>query len=118
MLTTFLEFSFISHECYCHCRITHIQENAPEEALLVLVGNKCDLTEDQKLSPEEINGLALGMDIKYFQCSVKNNINVEEIVEHVIDVLIEQSSTKKVPEETPIVLQSNQSGSSKSNCAC
>ena len=91
---------------------------------MVLVGNKADLTEEQKLPDEEVNGMASSMDIKYFQCSVKKNINIDEIIEYVIGVLIKQAVEKKmnavVPKESNIVLDSNQSDTttSDSKCSC
>lgn len=104
-------------------RISHIRENAPEDVIIVLVGNKSDLEKEQKVLPENVDGMALSMDIKYFPCSVKHNINVTEVIDYLVEVLIERSKNKKVvPEETPLLLnsQSNSSSSSnkRANCSC
>lgn len=106
-------------------RISHIRENAPEDVILVLVGNKSDLEKEQKVLSENVDGMASSMDIKYFPCSVKHNVNVTEVIEYLIDVLIEQSKHKRViHEETPLILKSSSesSGSASNkrvnNCSC
>ena len=75
--------------------------------------------------PKNIDDMASSLDIKYFPCSVKQNINVTEVIEYLIDTLIENSKHKKViipDEETPILLKSSSestsSASKKTSCSC
>ena len=53
---------------------------------LVLIGNKCDLNEEVS----EIDGrkLAEKYDMKFFLCSAKNNINVQEAFQALIDDIV------------------------------
>ncbi len=79
--------------------------------------------DELKFSDEEISGMATAMDIKYFECSVKKNINIYETVDHIIDVLIEKLATRKngkVAEEAPILLESTRTDRQNhgSKCAC
>lgn len=49
------------------------------EAPIILVGNKCDL--QREILPQEVGEY---YDFPYFEASTKDNINFEEIMEHVI----------------------------------
>ena len=109
-----------SHVVLTLYRITQIHENAPEEVVLVLVGNKSDMTEERQVSSEEPHRMAVSMEIQYFESSVKKNVNVEEVIEHLVRVLIENSGEKRTTEGSTIVLDSVQSdgGGSKTKCPC
>ena len=43
----------------------------------ILVGNKCDMLDEKVVSTEEGQRLAKECDIDFFECSAKNDINVE-----------------------------------------
>jgi Ras-related protein Rab-8A len=43
-----------------------------------LVGNKCDMLDEKVVSTEEGEKLAKEFGIPFWECSAKNNINVEE----------------------------------------
>eukprot|EP01115_Flamella_aegyptia_P012751 TRINITY_DN64_c0_g3_i1.p1 TRINITY_DN64_c0_g3~~TRINITY_DN64_c0_g3_i1.p1 ORF type:complete len:192 (-),score=39.86 TRINITY_DN64_c0_g3_i1:229-804(-) len=46
---------------------------------LVIVGNKCDLTNDRKVTYEHGSQLAEEFDCKFFEASAKSGTNIEEI---------------------------------------
>ena len=50
---------------------------------IVLVGNKCDL-EDKKVCTEEINEIINQYDVKFFEVSVKNNLNIRESMNYTV----------------------------------
>lgn len=55
-----------------------IEQHASESVDRILVGNKCDLNEKRVVSTEMGKALADEYSIKFFECSAKNSINVEE----------------------------------------
>ena len=52
---------------------------------VVLFGNKCDLADQRKISKEEAESFAKKNDIPYFETSAKDNINLEEGLEQIIE---------------------------------
>jgi Ras-related protein Rab-1A len=61
----------------------HLQElqryQGNEYVGTILVGNKCDLVNERKVSVEDAKSLADDLDIFYLETSAKNSINVEEV---------------------------------------
>jgi len=55
-----------------------IEQHASESVDRILVGNKCDLNEKRVVSVEMGKSLADEYSIKFFECSAKNSVNVEE----------------------------------------
>jgi len=52
----------------------------------VLIGNKCDLKAEVKVSKEEIQTLCASSNVKYFETSAKQNIGVEEAFLHLVSL--------------------------------
>ena len=52
---------------------------------VVLFGNKCDLADQRKISKEEAESFAKKNDIPYFETSAKDNINLEEGLDKIIE---------------------------------
>lgn len=63
-----------------------------EDAKMVLVGNKSDLTAERAISEKQAQELADSLKIRYFEVSVKDSAGVSEAVE---TVLVEEDN----PEE-------------------
>jgi|EP00550_Attheya_septentrionalis_P005776 Ras-related protein Rab-8A len=57
--------------------INQIEQHADVHVNKVLVGNKCDMLDEKVVSTEEGQKLAKEYGIPFFECSAKNNINVE-----------------------------------------
>ncbi|GMI18211.1 hypothetical protein TrLO_g15053 [Triparma laevis f. longispina] len=58
--------------------ISQIQQHADVSVNKILVGNKCDITEEKSVSTEEGARLAEEYGIGFFEASAKNDINVEQ----------------------------------------
>jgi Ras-related protein Rab-8A len=58
--------------------MTSLEQNASEGVNKILVGNKCDLVDKRVISTERGKALADEYKIKFFECSAKSSINVEE----------------------------------------
>ena len=80
-------------------RTTQIKELSLESALTVLVGNKCDLTQQRAVTTEQAQELADKLGVKYFETSAKDNINVKEVVEYLVDIVSEKMA--EVIEKNP-----------------
>ena len=53
------------------------------EALIFLVGNKCDLEESRVITKEEAQTYARSLSIEYTETSAKMNINITELFENI-----------------------------------
>ncbi len=70
----------------------------------ILVGNKCDLIDERIISKEEGEKKAKEYNIKFFETSARNNINVKEcfmsLIENIIekyhDEFVKQPDVKKI----------------------
>mmetsp|Transcript_1364 Transcript_1364/g.2476 ORF Transcript_1364/g.2476 Transcript_1364/m.2476 type:complete len:254 (+) Transcript_1364:1243-2004(+) len=58
--------------------VSQIQQHADVHVNKILVGNKCDMLDEKVVSTEEGQKLAKEFGIDFFECSAKNNINVEQ----------------------------------------
>jgi Ras-related protein Rab-8A len=62
--------------------IEQIIENADnDDIVMILCGNKCDNERERKISREEGENLAKNYGIPFFECSAKNNININKMFE-------------------------------------
>ncbi len=57
---------------------------------MILVGNKCDLTEGRAVSTEEGQEIADSLGIQYFETSAKDNINIKQTFEALVDEISEK----------------------------
>lgn len=58
--------------------IRNIEENASADVEIMLLGNKCELTESREVTRERGEQLAIEYGIKFIETSAKASINVEE----------------------------------------
>ena len=76
-------------------------EKKPPDEILVLIGNKIDKIDKRVVTKEEANNLAKKYNVKYYEISCKEGINVYEIF---CDAIFEASSQNR-RESTNFVLQ-------------
>ncbi|VDP12490.1 unnamed protein product [Soboliphyme baturini] len=58
--------------------LNEVRSNAPPTAVLMLVGNKCDLTADRKVQFDEAERFASEMNVSLFEVSAKTGINIDD----------------------------------------
>jgi GTPase SAR1 family protein len=63
--------------------ITEIKEYADSQVNILLVGNKCDIESERKVSYDEGEELARSIGTHFFEVSAKNNIRVSEAYEDI-----------------------------------
>ena len=68
--------------------LNEIKEKANKNTVLLLVGNKCDLEDERKVSFQEGKDFADNNGIKFIETSAKTNQNVDEAFEILIDEVI------------------------------
>ena len=72
--------------------LIEIEKNAQEKVLKILIGNKCDLTDDREISTEEGKAFALRNGMEFMETSAKMNTNVTEAFETLGKLMIEFNS--------------------------
>ena len=73
--------------------IKSIKEIGKEKLPIVLVGNKCDLSDDErKISLKEGQDKAIEFQIPFYETSCKDGINIKEVFEKLIDDIIEKGN--------------------------
>ena len=59
--------------------VRNIEGNAPQTVNKILVGNKCDLSNQRQVSTQQGQQLAREYDIQFFETSARANTNVQEV---------------------------------------
>ena len=73
--------------------IKSIRETGKEKLPIVLVGNKCDLSDDErKISLKEGQDKANEFQIPFYETSCKDGINIKEALEKLVDDIIEKGN--------------------------
>jgi len=73
----------------------HIKKYREGTVPMVLVGNKCDLEDERRITMEEGNELARQYGANFFEASAKNNVNVENIFFDVCQQIVRTLPTKE-----------------------
>ena len=74
--------------------VDNIKNNAPENAKLILVGNKCDLANERKVSYEEGENYAKNLNIKFFEASARDGTNVNELFFYLANEIYQDNKLK------------------------
>ena len=93
--------------------VDNIKNNAPENAKLILVGNKCDLANERKVSYEEGENYAKKFNIKFFESSAKDGTNVKEFFFYLANEIYQDDKTKGKNNKNSLQLNANQKGKKK-----
>jgi Ras-related protein Rab-5C len=77
----FVTFDVTCYTSYAQAKswITELKQSGPEKAIIVLVGNKVDITDLTKFKSEIVNEYATENNIKYIETSAKTNYNIEKL---------------------------------------
>ncbi|XP_031974365.1 ras-related protein Rab-3B isoform X1 [Corvus moneduloides] len=71
---------------------TQIKTYSWDNAQVILVGNKCDMEDDRIVPMEKGKHLADQLGFDYFEASAKENINVRQVFERLVDIICEKMS--------------------------
>jgi small GTP-binding protein len=66
--------------------LSSIKDNTQAESIqLIIVANKCDLINEREVDKTEIENRAKEINVEYFETSAKENINIDEAFNTIID---------------------------------
>ena len=93
---------------------------------MVLVGNKSDMIDQRAISTEQAHQLATSLGFKYFETSAKDNINVSQTFDSLVDEISEKmvESIEKNPNfnrrrnEESLENSGKERTSTSSGCSC
>ena len=63
---------------------------------IVIAANKCDLTEKIEINDEDLNAISDNFKIPYLKTSAKNNVNIDELFEIVLNKYIDIEKQKLI----------------------
>ncbi|KAM8845735.1 RAB3D, member RAS oncogene family, b isoform 2-T2 [Spinachia spinachia] len=69
---------------------TQIKTYSWDNAQVILVGNKCDLEDDRLVPLEDGQRLSEDLGFQFFEASAKDNINVKQVFECLVDVICQK----------------------------
>ena len=88
----------------------NIKNNAPENAKLILVGNKCDLANERKVTIEDGENKARYYNIKFFESSAKDGTNVNELFFYLVNEIYQDDKTKEKDNKNLLKLNKEKKG--------
>ncbi|XP_014870813.1 RAB3D, member RAS oncogene family, b [Poecilia latipinna] len=100
---------------------TQIKTYSWDNTQVILVGNKCDLEDERVIATEDGQRLAEELGFRFFEASAKDNINVKQVFECLVDVICEKMNETMEEESNLTANHMKPQGfkdSSDSNGAC
>ena len=101
--------------------LMEIEKNASKDVYRILVGNKCDMESDRKVTVEQGKEFAQKYKMQFFETSAKNSINVQQAFEAMTrEIINDNKETNIHTKKDNIVVSENISNSknikTKGNC--
>lgn len=97
-----------------------VESTGQKDILVLLIGNKLDLADEERVvETEEAEQLAGELDMKYFETSAKEGINVSEVIEYLLKSIPEKAAEVSNPENSlPITNRDTENGGQQCPCWC
>ncbi|KAF3829425.1 ras-related protein Rab-3D isoform X1 [Mirounga angustirostris] len=80
---------------------TQIKTYSWDNAQVILVGNKCDLEDERVVPTEDGRKLADDLGFEFFEASAKENMNVKQVFERLVDIICEKMNESLEPSSSP-----------------
>lgn len=71
---------------------TQIKTYSWDNAQVILVGNKCDMEDERVVAPDKGKHLADQLGFEFFEASAKENIQVKQVFERLVDIICDKMS--------------------------
>ena len=65
----------------------------------IIIGNKCDLEDKRKVTLEQLNEFANEEKINFFETSAKENINLKEVFNRIVELIFEGKDDEEIIRE-------------------
>jgi len=91
------DYATLENITYWFDQIIKFSSNNP---FVILVGNKCDVNSENRISILDIQTLVSDYNIKYIEASAKSNINIDEIFNIVVSNLVITHAKNNIPNIT------------------
>jgi Ras-related protein Rab-8A len=88
--------------------IKQIKKEASDKVSIILVGNKIDMENERVVSNEEGEKIADEYGLKFFECSAKTGVNIEQIFKEVAKKILENFSNVEEKDTTKLKNKKNQ----------
>lgn len=104
--------------------VTQIKTYSWDNAQVILVGNKCDCSDERVVSFDRGRQLADQLGLEFFETSAKENVNVKAVFERLVDVICDRMTESldggdaNRINSTGTRLTDNSSGATPNNCNC
>ena len=98
--------------------IESITERKGKNFPIVLVGNKCDLTDKRVVSKEEGEKEAENYGFPFFETSCKDNINIEKAIIAIVNIISEEKYQTKLYSTKTLILEKKKLKKKKNKCKC
>ncbi|KAK5612970.1 Ras- protein Rab-3A [Crenichthys baileyi] len=86
---------------------TQIKTYSWDNAQVLLVGNKCDMEDERVVASERGRQLSEQLGFEFFEASAKDNINVKQTFERLVDIICERM-TETLDNNDPTVIGAKQ----------
>lgn len=103
--------------------VTQIKTYSWDNAQVILVGNKSDMEAERVVTYDRGKQLADQLGLEFFETSAKENINVKNVFERLVDIICDKMSDGLDSESMPSMnkgerLTDNQTPNQQNNCQC
>ena len=98
--------------------LIEIEKNASKNVYKILVGNKCDMENERKVTKEQGKDFADQYGMKFFETSAKTAVNVNEAFIEMTKEVMKNSSKKPTPKSNNVNITAPQGQSINSGKGC
>lgn len=105
--------------------VTQIKTYSWDNAQVILVGNKSDMEAERIVTYERGKQLADQLGLEFFETSAKENINVQDVFDRLVDIICDKMTDSVDSPDQPTInlnrgnrLTDDQSQNNNPNCAC
>lgn len=105
--------------------VTQIKTYSWDNAQVILVGNKSDMEAERIVTFERGKQLADQLGLEFFETSAKENINVQDVFDRLVDIICDKMTDSADGPDQPTInlnrgtrLTDDQSQNNNPNCAC
>jgi small GTP-binding protein len=95
-----------------------IHDGCPENAKIILIANKIDLKDKRVVNTEDGEELAKKFKCQYIECSAKNDINIKESFQNLIDEIYDSGIVKRITEDDEQLIVPDEQPNPEKNKKC